>query len=196
MSRREMQGTELADIHPGSEFPRPVEIRIAPTPRWKPIIQLLLLFGSGIMIFIAMVITREIYSTSGDPLDAIMYLMIGIMFLLFIPVLVMYIRMLPVQMRANRVFLDTDVICMLRGDEVVSALQFDGRVRVFVTIPSGRNGLEFVKGFRLGRGLKGYNFFVSQEDAERLWPVLVAAVGKHGMKAGKRMRQLMDIEDG
>jgi hypothetical protein len=89
-----------------------------------------------------------------------------------------------IEKRSDRAITEMDRVSLMKDDRLLRTIEFGKRVSV--TLVSKENSPTDVIGYVFGRGLKEIRIDVArgyaQDDVTRMWPLVKAAIDKHGMQ--------------
>jgi len=172
----------------------PLEVQLVPYSRMPPNSSILMLVLGYIPLSYGLFMLVPIIMRFEEPFDYFLLVDWSIITVLYVVMTIMFLPACWALRRATSVVMDVDGLRLMRDDEEVRSLAFDGRVRVLADLPRGGSRLEHVLGFRFGRGLRLVLFSVSPEDTARLWPVFKEALGKHHLRMGMRLTTIYNEE--
>jgi len=164
----------------------PVEVKLVPRFDLRDRVMIPTIVLGYVLLFVTTWLFRAKFTFEG-PVDAVFLLGFLLAVICYPPVSTMLLRTHIALARATTAVVDEDGLRLMRGADVVGELAFDGRVGVSTRLLDGGT----VQKFWFGRGYRILVFSVDPEDAARLWPVVRAAVEKHGMWTGDDLERLM-----
>ena len=187
-----MKGPEPVDPAPSSKNDKVILTRRREKGRGRLalIVLLIVLFGVALFMVLISSIAWDLFG------PAVTLATIGAIFLAFSPLFYLSWRLGRRHVLTKTIVLDTDRISARSDRGVLDEIAFDSSVRVDAET-SGTEG-DHPFGYTFSKGWSGpiqvTNHDYSDEDLERMWPVLRAAIRKHGMEADVSIRMLIEEE--
>ena len=157
----------------------------------------LLAWSTAMYCWFVAVIVVSVLDPGGPLLTPVI---LGLLLLVTSPIMASYFKALYSDLLEENLLLEEDRLRKMKGEKVLMEIPFAGGTTVEV----------FYKDEGKVDQVRGYSFkerwwwevtqvtdsFYSPEDVARMWPVVEAAVRKHGMQMGENIRKLINGEDG
>jgi hypothetical protein len=196
MSLREKNGCRLVGPVPVNVKmdldPVEAEITNKPWPIFLVALVVLLLAATTIPFD---VISTAMSWTPGRYVDLVTIIIGTFLLVLLVPFVTVIMRVLAYQVFGTRVVLSVDDLRVMRDDRILVTIQFDDKIGLNIRT-HGESTSESYEGYNFIKGWKIVTFATSEEDRERLWPLVEAAAWKHRMLLGPVINDLIENKEG